>query len=69
MKIISCLYEVISYTNLRLMNIKLLHGHEKRLESYKKDIHELWIQTFTKTPVINTKLILTTGIAGMQQNQ
>jgi hypothetical protein len=32
--------------------------HEKRLATYKKDIHKLWNQTFTQTPLLNTWLII-----------
>jgi len=34
------------------------YTHEQRLENSRKDIHQLWDQTFTDTPVKNTKLIV-----------
>ncbi len=39
-------------------NLIIHYTHEQRLESYKKDIHHLWNQTFTETPMMNTKLIV-----------
>ncbi len=32
--------------------------HEARLQTTKKDIHQLWDQTFQQTPIMNTKLII-----------
>jgi hypothetical protein len=34
------------------------YTHEARLESYKKNIHQLWNQIFAQTPVINMRLII-----------
>jgi hypothetical protein len=39
-------------------NLIVHYTHEARLESYKKDIHQLWNQIFDQTPVINTTLII-----------
>jgi len=39
-------------------NLIIHYTHENRLESSKKDIHELWDHVFTNTPVMNTKLII-----------
>ena len=36
----------------------LHYQHERRLCRYKKDIHQLWSKTFTKTPLPPTKLIV-----------
>ena len=36
------------------------YTHEKRLQSNKKDIHNLWNQTFQQTPVTDTRLIVGT---------
>jgi len=33
------------------------YTHEKRLQNHKKDIHQLWHQTFAQTPVLKTRLI------------
>ena len=41
------------------MNNLIIHYvHEVRLTHFKKDIHQLWDQTFKETPVTNTKLIV-----------
>jgi hypothetical protein len=34
------------------------YTHEKRFESFKKDIHRLWDKIFQSTPVSHTKLII-----------
>jgi hypothetical protein len=34
------------------------YTHEARLETYKKQIHQLWDQIFADTPVTGTKLIV-----------
>ncbi len=34
------------------------YKHEARLETYKRDIHQLWYRTFGNTPVAGTKLIV-----------
>ena len=39
-------------------NLIIHYTHEARLQSYKKNIHQLWNQIFEQTPVINTKLIV-----------
>jgi len=41
-----------------LKNLIIHYTHEKRLQNYKKDIRLLWNQTFEKTPIIFTKLII-----------
>jgi hypothetical protein len=37
-------------------NLIIHYTHEKRLQSNKKDNHQLWHQTFQQTPVINIRL-------------
>jgi hypothetical protein len=45
--------------NSKWINNLIIHyTHEKRLESYKKEIHQLWNHTFVNTSVLNTKLII-----------
>ncbi len=39
-------------------NHSVHYTHEARLQSYKKDIHQLWNQIFAQTPVMNTTLII-----------
>jgi hypothetical protein len=39
-------------------NLIIHYTHEKRLATYKKDIHQLWNKTFTQTPLFNTRLII-----------
>jgi hypothetical protein len=39
-------------------NVIIHYQHEARLESFKKDIHQLWNQTFNETSIKNTKLIV-----------
>ena len=40
-------------------NRLLLHyTHEKRFDSYKRDIHQIWSETFGNTPVIEVKVIV-----------
>jgi hypothetical protein len=39
-------------------NLIVHYTHEARLESYKRDIHQLWHHTFAETSVMNTKLII-----------
>ena len=39
-------------------NLIIHYTHEKRLQSNKTDIHQLWNQTFQQTPVTNTRLII-----------
>ena len=34
------------------------YTHEKRLEPYKRDIHQIWNQIFLKTPVSEVRLII-----------
>jgi hypothetical protein len=34
------------------------YKHEERFETFKKDIHQLWNQTFANIEVMNTKLII-----------
>ena len=41
-----------------LNNLIIHYTYEKRLSSYKQDIHEIWNQTFQQTPVTNTRLII-----------
>jgi hypothetical protein len=41
-------------------NLIIHYTHEKRLQSNKKDIHQLWKQTFEQTPVMDTRLIIGT---------
>ncbi|CAF1562690.1 unnamed protein product [Didymodactylos carnosus] len=41
-----------------LTSLIIHYTHEKRLASYKKDIHQLWNQTFKQTPFINTRRII-----------
>jgi len=41
-----------------LNNLIIHYTHEKRLETYKKDVHPLWNQILANTPVMNTKLII-----------
>jgi len=48
----------LAKTSKWIDNLIIHCTHEQRLESYKTDIHQLWNQTFTGTPVINTKLIV-----------
>lgn len=38
-------------------NLIIHYTHEKRLNSYKTDIHRLWNHQFKATPVIHTRLI------------
>jgi len=39
-------------------NLIVRYTYEARLESYKKNIHQLWNQIFAQTPVMNTSLII-----------
>ena len=39
-------------------NLIIHYTHEKRFETLKKDIHQLWNQIFHNTPIMNTKLII-----------
>ncbi|CAF0779037.1 unnamed protein product [Rotaria sordida] len=39
-------------------NLIIHYTHERRLSTYKKDIHQLWNHIFVHTPVINTRLIV-----------
>ena len=39
-------------------NLIIHYSHEKRFETLKKDIHQLWNQIFHDTPIMNTKLII-----------
>lgn len=39
-------------------NLIIHYKHEKRFETLKKDIHQLWNEMFHDTPVTNTKLII-----------
>jgi hypothetical protein len=39
-------------------NLIIHYAHEARLTTYKRDIHQLWDQTFKETPVVKTKLIV-----------
>jgi hypothetical protein len=39
-------------------NIIIHYTYEKRLQSNKNTIHQLWHQTFKQTPVMNTRLII-----------
>jgi len=41
-----------------ISNLIIHYTHEQRLQTYKKEIHQLWNETFTNTPVLNTKLII-----------
>ncbi len=34
------------------------YKHEQRLASYKKDLHQIWNNTFIHTPIYYTKLIV-----------
>ena len=34
------------------------YTHEKRLEPYKRDIHQIWDQTFLNTPASEVRLII-----------
>ena len=34
------------------------YTHEQRLASYKRDVHQIWDETFKQTPVKDTKLIV-----------
>jgi len=36
----------------------LHYTHEKRLESYKRDIHQIWERVFVNTPVMNVRVIV-----------
>jgi hypothetical protein len=36
------------------------YKHEQRLASYKKDLHQIWNNTFIHTPIFYTKLIVGT---------
>ncbi len=40
------------------MNLIVHSKHEKRLAANKKEIHQIWNQTFQQTPVMNTRLII-----------
>jgi hypothetical protein len=41
--------------NSKLINNLIVHcTYENRLETYKKEIHQLWNRTFNETPVMNT---------------
>jgi len=48
----------LAKTSKWINNLIIHYTHENRLESSKKDIHELWDHVFTNTPVMNTKLII-----------
>jgi hypothetical protein len=39
-------------------NLIIHYTYEKRLQSNKKDIHQLWNQLFQQTPVTDTRLIV-----------
>jgi hypothetical protein len=39
-------------------NLIIHYKHEERFETFKKDIHQLWNQTFANKEVMNTKLII-----------
>jgi hypothetical protein len=39
-------------------NLIIHYAYEKRLQSDKNAIHQLWHQTFEETPVMNTRLII-----------
>ena len=39
-------------------NLNIHYTHEKRFETLKKDIHQLWNQIFHNTPIMNIKLII-----------
>jgi hypothetical protein len=39
-------------------NTIIHYTYEKRLQSNKKDMHQLWNQLFQQTPVMNTRLII-----------
>jgi hypothetical protein len=39
-------------------NVIIHYTHEKRFQTNKKDIHQLWNQTFQQTPVMNIRLII-----------
>ena len=39
-------------------NLNIHYSHEKRFETLKKDIHQLWNRIFHDTPIMNTKLII-----------
>ncbi len=39
-------------------NLIINYAHEARLTTYKRDIHQLWDQTFKEIPVVKTKLIV-----------
>jgi hypothetical protein len=41
-------------------NLIIHYTHEKRFQTNKKNIHQLWNQTFEQTPVIDTRLIIGT---------
>ena len=41
-----------------LNNLIIHYTHEKRLATYKHDIHQIWNQTFQQTPVLDTRLII-----------
>jgi len=39
-------------------NLIIHYTHEKRFQSNKKDIHQLWNQLFQQTPAMDTRLII-----------
>jgi hypothetical protein len=41
-----------------LNNLIIHYTHEKRLAIYKKNIYQIWNQTFQETPVLDTRLII-----------
>jgi hypothetical protein len=41
-------------------NLSLHYRYEAQLSTYRRDIHQLWNQTFATTPVSNTKIIIGT---------
>jgi hypothetical protein len=39
-------------------NLIIHYTHEKRLATYKNDIHQVWNQTFTQIPILSSRHII-----------
>jgi hypothetical protein len=39
-------------------NLNIHYTHEKRLATYKKDIHQVWNQTLTQIPILSSRHII-----------
>ena len=53
------LNQSVSVQEKKWIDQLILHyTHEKRLESYKRDIHQIWNQLFLNTPAMGVRLIV-----------